>query len=228
MSAAGYKVKRYQKVVLPDISNPDFYYFLGLVVTDGHLVLDKKEGYRISIYSSYNDEIKMLMRLIASLFQYKPYVYKKKKYGFNKRVNNEIMINSKTLVFFLKERFKIPVGDKSLTLTIPNLPKDRSPRLAFLRGVIDGDGWISRGGIGICSGSQIFLEQLKVVCNSLGIITSDVKQENTCYKLYIGQRESKILCSLLYNSTDYCYKRKKKRWKQILNSSKMSNFQSPA
>ncbi|GEM_PF-3127572 len=218
MEESGYKVKWRQKVTLPEINNPSLYYFLGLVVTDGHVVLNKKEGYRISIYSSYEDEIKMIKELIEYLFQYKPSIYRKKKYGFNKRINIEIMINSKILVFFLQEKFNIPAGDKSLTLTLPNLPLDRSLRLAFLRGVIDGDGWINKDGIGICSGSQTFLEQLKSLCNNMGIVTSDVKQGNTCYRFYVRKRESQVLCQLLYNSADYFYKRKQKTWKKILNS----------
>lgn len=37
--------------------NKDFYYFLGLMITDGHISIDTKNGkYKISVYTSYEKE----------------------------------------------------------------------------------------------------------------------------------------------------------------------------
>ena len=69
-----------------------------------------------------------------------------------------LIINSKVIKEDLKNLGIHP--NKSLTVTFPNVPK--KCLASFIRGVIDGDGWVDREGysMNITSGSQSFAVEL--------------------------------------------------------------------
>ena len=121
MEKAGYKVKIMQKPIIPDKLTPELSYFIGLLITDGHLVEDlKKKHYVLLLFTSYEDELKLILKLIGDLFSYKAYV-RKKKDGWNKRFSYQIYINSKDLLYYFKDEIGLPTGAKSKIVRVPNI-----------------------------------------------------------------------------------------------------------
>ncbi len=219
MQEAGFKVKFYQNINKIEF-NEDFAYFLGLVITDGHIVYDRNKGkYKVGLYTSYPEEKEMLLKFIRFLFDYDAGV-SSRMYGFNKRPNYEIRIASKNLVEFLVNKFEIFAGAKSLKVKVPKIiinSDDKRIKGAFLRGVIDGDGSILKKSIKIASGSKKFLLDIKKLLATMEINSSNVIRDNritNTFAIRIGSRVMKKLYELLYFSKDtYHYPRKRMLWK---------------
>jgi len=212
MKAAGYKVKFYQKIDSIKF-NEDFAYFLGLLITDGHIYFNKNlKNYKVAIYTSYPEEKEMLLKLIKYLFNYN-LPFTSRMYGFNKKPNYEIRIDSKYLAMVLINDYNIPSGAKSLTVLMPTKIMDSSTKIkiAFLRGIIDGDGSISGNSVKIASGSKEFLQRLKKLLGSLtifsGRVIKDNKNTNT-FSIRICRKADLIKIKSIYDA-EFCYKRKK-------------------
>src|SRR3989338_310612 len=88
MIASGYDVHIYQEVT-PANLNETYGYFIGLLITDGHIRYSKSKDYKIALYTSYDDEKWLIVEFIKNLFNYKAAITKRK-YGFNKKENYEI------------------------------------------------------------------------------------------------------------------------------------------
>ncbi len=217
MEKAGYKVKRNQYPNIPNKLTPELSYFLGILVTDGNMYTNTKKGYySIQLFNSYEDETAMLLQLIQFLFSYKSFV-RKRKLGFNKRINNEIHINSKRLIYQLKEKFDIPTGAKSKTLRLPKIifNTDKENMYSFIRGVIDGDGTISKYKIIIISsGSLKFLEDMKDLLKILDIETKDIRRERTAYVLPFRVKSTLELSKQMYSNTKFYYPRKRDKFEK--------------
>jgi intein/homing endonuclease len=225
MKAAGYEVKYYQK---PKISNSNpglLYYFLGLLITDGHIVFDEiKKKYRILLFTSQKNERNMIIKLIKNLFDYNASV-RSKKYGFNKKINYEIYISSKKLCNFLRKKLGIPSGAKSLTIDIPESIKTAKKENIwhFIRGVFDGDGSIIKtekaNALKIPSGSRKFIITFNNLFISLGFNSGIIRQERANLWLFKINKKGDIkkIYSLIYkNCRGYYYPRKKETWKQYI------------
>lgn len=211
MENAGYKVKYYQYPKIPSKLTQDLSYFLGLIITDGHL--QNKSKYGIYLYTSYEEEKDMILNLIKGLFDYRAYLVFRK-FGFNKRINIQIAINSKKLVNCLNKKFDIPTGNKSLIVRVPKiiLNSNRENKINFLRGVIDGDGHITQSSVHISSGSYLFLLDLKKLLFDIKIeCNAKIEKRRTCYVLHLNKTESKKLYYLCYNNAKYFYPRKKEK-----------------
>lgn len=217
MEKAGYKVKRNQFPDIPDKLTPELSYFLGILVTDGNMYANTKRGYySIQLFNSYEDETEMLLQLIQFLFSYKSFV-RKRKLGFNKRISNEIHINSKKLIYQLKEKFNIPTGAKSKTLRLPKIMFNTTKEnmYNFIRGVIDGDGTISKYKIiRIASGSPKFLEDMKHLLKILDIETKDIRYERTAYVLPFRVKSTLELSKQMYSNTKFYYPRKRAKFEK--------------
>ncbi|HIH25205.1 hypothetical protein J4476_00895 [Candidatus Woesearchaeota archaeon] len=219
MEASGYKVKRFQTAQIPSLENPDLYYFLGLLITDGHLT-QEYDSNKVCLYTSYMAELALISKLAYNLFNYKVSV-RPRRYGFNKLINNEITISSKPLVDFFHNTFNVPIGDKSLIIEMPNMPSSKLFLSNLIRGIIDGDGHVPHsrhGNLKISSGSEKFLYQLKDKFSFLEINVKNPKFGSTCFELYIPKEYCSKLYEILYNNTNFYYPRKKHNWEQILNT----------
>ncbi|MBD3262760.1 hypothetical protein GF374_00065 [Candidatus Woesearchaeota archaeon] len=216
MRAAGYSVKDFQNPEVPSVS-PELAYFIGLVITDGHLVYnEQRRTYDIRVYTSYPAERDLLVKLIKTLFAYNVKPRKRKLYGFNKVPNYELIISSKKLVLFLHKEFGVPLGAKSKNIQVPaKLAKNKSLFFNFFRGIIDGDGSINRT-ITIFSSSNVFLDQLKNILE--GKFTCKIRKRPTAYVLAIErQKDMYKLYKKLYASEPYFYyKRKKIKYQKVL------------
>jgi intein/homing endonuclease len=218
MKASGYEVKFYQKINSIKF-NEDFAYFLGLLVTDGHIYFNKNlKNYKVAIYTSYPEEKEMLLKLIQYLFNYNAPVTSRM-YGFNKKPNYEIRIESKNLARIIMNDYDIPSGAKSLTVLMPTKIMNGSNKIkmAFLRGVIDGDGSIFNNNVKIASGSIEFLNGLKKLLDDLTIFSGRIIKDNkitNTFSIRICRRKDLIKIKSIYNAK-YCYKRKKENIDKI-------------
>jgi len=151
MKKVGFGITINQKPKLPDRLDEALAYFLGLLITDGHIVLDNiNKRYKVMLFNSYDDESEIILSLIRKLFDYNAKINIRTNISFSKRPNNEIYITSKKVVEFLTEKMNIPSGAKSRVVRIPKLMFNQPKHIvsAFLRGVIDGDGSIARSHAG--------------------------------------------------------------------------------
>lgn len=116
---------------------------LGLFITDGHV--SRKVH---SITFSQKDE--RILRLVANYLQAD---YVLAPYGPTKQTPS-LIINSKEMK---NDLAKLGIGpNKSLSVEFPDVPEELLP--SFIRGVVDGDGWVQKTGyvMNITTGSLIF------------------------------------------------------------------------
>jgi len=213
MKYAGFKVKTNQVPIMPEKLDDNLAYFLGLLITDGHIVISKKyKKYNILLFTSYEEEKEMILTLIRKLFNYNSYV-RNRRLGWNKRINHEIHISAKDLVYLFNLKYEIRSGNKSLTIRVPDLIFNSSNEIIanFLRGVIDGDGSIKRDCITISSGSEKFLIDLKVLLDKLNLKSGVISKDRTCYALNIGRVAGNLLKAykIFYAKAEFYYPRKK-------------------
>ncbi|TKC19272.1 LAGLIDADG family homing endonuclease [Robertmurraya kyonggiensis] len=176
---------------------------LGLFVTDGTVNSSVH-----SIVFSQKDE--RILRLIAAYME-ADYVLAP---DGPTRHTPSLIINSKVIKNDLAE---MGIGArKSLTVPFPNVPEEFLP--SFIRGVIDGDGWVSRDGynLNITSGSIQFAEGLLSVFLKWGlkskITTFKGTKDNQIYRIWItGKTEVLKLSEIIYQdatSDDYVIKKR--------------------
>jgi len=219
LKIAGFDIKDKQSIHNINLKHDEFYYFLGLLITDGHIVYPKR--YKVNLYTSNEEEKEMIVRLISKLFKYKASI-RSRKTGFSRRENYEIYISSKKLCVFIINYVGIPYGSKSTNVRVPKLlfTSNNACIGNFLRGVIDGDGTILKNPqLKIVSGSKSFLYDLKRLFNKLQIFSGKISQQKQ--NLYIlrvcRKNDLKKLEKILYNKKDnFCYPRKKKIWEQYI------------
>lgn len=217
---AGFEIKILQKPGIPEELNSELSYFIGLLITDGHIVIEKFGSAKVMLFTSYDEEKEIILKLIKTLFGYNASI-RKKKYGFNKKPNYEIYISSKNLANYFVN-LGIPSGAKSLIVRVPKVffKGDKANIYSFIRGVIDGDGWITVGSrqVGISSGSIKFLKDIKILLSKINISSGQVrptKNSNTKVLNIYGKENLRKLRNLLYLNAKYNYPRKKESWKNI-------------
>ena len=106
-------------------------------------------------------------------------------------------------------------ANKSLTLPFPNVPDEYLA--SFVRGVIDGDGWVQTRGyvMNVTSASKEFAHGLFDIFNVWNLRT-EITIEKTqlgrvIYRIWVkGKHELPKLAEIIYNTTDenYIYSKK--------------------
>lgn len=219
MEGAGYKCKYCQKPKIPKRFLPSFYYFLGLVTTDGHIQYNRdKTWYNTSLYTSEREEVNLILNLIKNLFDYNSSV-RKRKTCFSRRPNYQINISSKNVCEFL-HKTGIPYGAKSYTIRLPLLVQNCSEGdfWHYLRGVFDGDGCIIFSGYNntfkISSGSLKFIEDIKNKFENYGIYSSKMSQQKkNVWELKVCTKADIVkLYNFLYKNAEFYYPRKRRKW----------------
>ena len=193
---------------LNKINTPDFYYFLGLLATDGcitknRIILDfSEENKELLIY--WNEFLDNKCNINISIHS----KYKTSQYRIAFR-NTEIckLLNTYGIT-----------KNKSFTLKLNILNWD------VIRGILDGDGYIIKSNkqdysirIGICSASLIFIEQLNNFFTNNNIHSTITKSKkysqsgdfNFLYAVNIYKLTDIFLFyNLCYNDAKYFLKRK--------------------
>lgn len=169
---------------------------LGLFLTDGHV---HKQTHTISF--SQKDE--KILRLIAKLMEAD---YVLAPFGKTK-ITPTLNIYSKSMKMDLNALGIMP--NKSLTVPFPDVPKEFLP--SFIRGVIDGDGWVQRTGyvMNITTGSSQFASGLLNVFQTWDlrseITTTNTKTGKVIYRVWVkGKFDLPKLADIIYkDANDY-------------------------
>ncbi|MHA6261090.1 LAGLIDADG family homing endonuclease [Sporosarcina sp. CAU 1771] len=165
---------------------------LGLFITDGH-VNNKLH----TIYFSQKDE-----RILKLISKYMEADYILAPTG-STRNTPTLIINSKIIKSDLE---KLGIGpNKSMTIKFPNVPDEFLS--SFVRGVIDGDGWVQKTGyvMNITTGSKIFATELLALFKSWELrseITKTTSQTGrTIYRTWVkGKNDLPKLAKIIYHN----------------------------
>ena len=134
---------------------------IGLIITDGCL---SKDQYTISIAQKDTEILRKVAKLMDSDFV------------LTKNKTPSLLLNSKIMYKDLEKRGI--THNKSLTTKIPDIPEKYLPH--FIRGVIDGDGWVQDRGyvMNITTASIKFANGLYDIFNSWNLKTEIKTYEN--------------------------------------------------
>lgn len=177
---------------------------LGLFITDGHV-------HSTTHTISFTQKDERILRIIA---KYMDADYVLAPYGPTKTTPT-LLINSKEIKQDLE---KIGItANKSLTVPFPDVPNEYLP--SFIRGVIDGDGWVQKTGyvMNITSGSKNFAYGIHSVLLDWKlntVITFELtKQNKKIYRIWVkGKNELPKLAKLIYDYNDIDYKSYKEKY----------------
>lgn len=157
--------------------NEENCYWAGFIAADGHLVKNT-----LQINLSIKD-IQHLEKFLKSI-QYTGSIHQYKNGG---HPCASLRITSKSIVQDLNNIFNIPSGNKNKRL-LPLKNFSDINLLAFIKGYIDGDGWVGRNKIGICSPEKELLKWIKYIFDTL-VPHTNKNQKNAAnvYTEYVGK-----------------------------------------
>lgn len=177
---------RREIVSLPRLNLP-FAYLVGIIVGDGHLYEN-----RVLIASDECTIKKAIMPCVKAL-NFKCIV---RRIEWKKREWFTLEINSRPLIWFLRDIFEIPIGKKVYTIHIPHIIKlsDQKIKAMFLRGLFDADGYVDkRGYVGFCTASRLLYDDVIQMLKSMHIKSIykrvDNRGRNPVYHLRICKHE---------------------------------------
>lgn len=181
---------------------PEMAWVLGLIITDGHV----NKQYH-SIYLSQKDED--LLRKVAVLMEAEPVIAP----ATGTRTTPMLIINSKIIKEDL-ERLGI-TPNKSHTVNFPEVPDQYLP--AFVRGVVDGDGWVQKRSyvMNITTASEHFANGLLSVFRNWNLRT-EITIEMTLskkiiYRVWVkGKQELPKLAAIIYEGAGNLFNENKK------------------
>ncbi len=182
---------------------------LGMFIADGTV---NKTNHSIS----FTQKDERILKLIASITE-ADYVLAP---IAPTRLTPTLLINSKEIK---EDLYKLGIkSNKSLTVRFPEVPKEFMP--SFVRGIIEGDGWVQKTGyvMNITSASKEFAVGLLDVFQSWNPRTELTKEtsqaKNTIYRIWVkGKYDIPKLAKIIYNGTsDDYFSEKRKRMSQRL------------
>ncbi len=192
--------KKYRSFKIEVINNKFKAYLLGIIASDGYIY--EKRG-TISISMTDYDVIKYLSDYLE-----KDYVIVNKE--GNRKVQYRITFNNKDLVLDLKNRGLFQ--NKSRTIKEVIFYEDEICWLPyFIRGQIDGDGWIRKDGkeFFICTASQEYAKFLLNCCYKIGMKNLKIIKQKQKFKDSRKIQMFYIRSALKYNINilkEKCYK----------------------
>jgi hypothetical protein len=174
----------------------DMAYVLGFVLTDGCV-----SGISFSISQKYPE---ILERIGSAM---------KSNYPIRKTRNGKSYLH--TLTISRKEMVEdlaaLGIGEKkSLTVDFPDVPAEYLSH--FIRGVIDGDGWVQDRGyvMKVTSGSVLFAVKLNEVFNAYGL-NGRIQKQSGAYRVWVsGKEDVARLAELLYDNPGDLYLARKR------------------
>ncbi len=175
----------------------DMAYVLGFILTDGNI-----SGNSVSIAQKDADILEDIKRVMGAT------------YPIRRRSNNgnsyihTLTFNRKSIVEDL--RALGITENKSLTVDMPEVPKEYQSD--FIRGVIDGDGWVQDRGyvMNITTASKTFADELMCVFKKRGLNSRVVNQSNA-YRVWVSGKQDVInLAEWLYEGKPNLYLERKR------------------
>lgn len=187
-----------------NIDSYDKAYFLGFIITDGNV-----SGNMIRLQLSSKDQhiLEVFAKKTKNSNQIKE----------DKRKLSTFQVKRKRWVEDL-ERYGV-VQHKTEKTYLPILEEDIMPHL--IRGLIDGDGWISykSHSIGFCGSERLVTELRDFICSNLGVYPVKVlKVEDRLWQInWASLRDVEKIGNYLYNNKRDCYlERKFDNFKKII------------
>lgn len=199
-------------------------WLLGFIAADGYLPMTKGAKNRIVISLAEKD--REILEKIAKEIKYdgeiKRYLAPDQIHYFvslaftSKKIRQQIesygIINNKT--FKLRH--------------LPNIPKEYM--IDFIRGFFDGDGSIyaidrptSPLRISITCASYDFLEEIAIFLEeNLKVAHKNLNRDHNNYCISYGHNDSKKICDAFYNNNFISLKRKKDKYYEIINSTRLN------
>ena len=175
------------------IDSAYFYYFLGLVASDGSVY---KTTVSIELHISDAQILQDLFYWMQSLSAWRPsLVYAATRPSVRLRVNSQCLVD-------LLAKYNIG-PKKSKTIQFPRCVS--SVYLAdYVRGVFDGDGsvYIRRQALHIefCSGSEQFVEDLtSAISSTTGLSSKTVNQHGSTYRVQYYSNQARKLLQWIYD-----------------------------
>lgn len=199
-------------------------YWLGFLFADG-CVRDVKSGYVVKVKLSELDESHLisLIEHIGSNQKELRTETSKFKGSNNKEYQSTckvLLINSKKMV---KDLVRLGcVQNKTKSIKFPNIDSDLIP--SFILGYFDGDGCITQKkvkngiyhSITFTSGSEEFLDDIKMNLLNFGITSISKYEYNTFYRLQISNKLDLLkLKNYYYNNNNFYLERKKIKFDKI-------------
>lgn len=186
-------------------------YLAGLIATDGYLELNHDA---IAITLVGEDENKLLTQ-INEYFEStsKICVYDRK---------NILRISTDGIKDFLNKTFNIPYRNKTFYLDVPKTFYNEDCAKAYIRGVIDGDGYIAKNGqrLTIFTASEKFIQGLIDIIKEYTCIDIPISYKKTrgvqYPGFYITYRKCRQILDWVYSLED-CFKLERK-YKNYLKS----------
>lgn len=175
-----------------NIDTYDKAYFLGFLITDGNVF-----GNEVRLQLSSKDEY--ILKIFSDKTNNSNQIHKDKR-GFS-----TFSIKRKFWVNDLSKYGVIP--NKTSTVFLPEVNENLMPHL--LRGIFDGDGWITFKGhaIGLC-GNEILTTQVRdYLVNKLGVFNVKVikNNDNLWSVSWSSKRDIKLIGEFLYKDKKDCY-----------------------
>ena len=190
-------------------------YFLGLIFADGYIRKRNKNSFSLGLKLQSEDKY-IIEKLQSELCAFS---YKIQEEKNNFKGNYKLEVQSNKLVTDLIN-LGIKFNKSYEELSIPHI--DNIMFFHFLRGLIDGDGWISIGKtekvqIAIGMSSIVFLQEIQKILLNYDIKSAIYKRDDSIknvnwgvlYTLYISDNKSRLkLLNLLYNNSTIYLNRK--------------------
>jgi geranylgeranyl pyrophosphate synthase/intein/homing endonuclease len=166
------------KTILPKETSEEFCQLVGYILGNDSISISKKSSRIYLCPSNDKEEILAYSQLFSKVFF--------RELKREKRINGNCLYCDSYKVCWLLD--KLELGKKAIKKTIPNwifiLPEKQ--KLAFLRGYLDSDGWVSKAGTTyFSSSSKILIEKLKILLDNLGFTTSHIfyKRNRNLWKI---------------------------------------------
>ena len=179
-----------------NIDTKDKAYFLGFLITDGNVI---GNAVRLSLHIRDKEILEIFSQVTRN--DNKLYEDKRNCVSFG--------VKRKKWVDDLSKYGVIP--NKTLTVTMPLLQDDLMPHL--LRGLIDGDGWISnKGKIGFCGNKETVTQVRNYLVNKLNVYNVSVVQckSSTLYMIqWANKRDYQKICEYIYQDKEKYYLQRK-------------------
>lgn len=179
-----------------NIDSYDKAYFLGMLLTDGNI-----SGNNIKLQLSYIDEY--ILKIFAEKTNNEN-IIKKDKRGFS-----SFQVKRRKWVNDLSKYYVIP--NKTFTIKLPILNDDMMPHL--IRGLIDGDGWISKGRvIGFCGNEEMVTNVRDFLVNKLKVKNNKVyksKNKNLFSISWASKNDFEKICEYIYKDKQDCFLERK-------------------
>lgn len=228
ISRAAVRFNIYEKIYTRDKSNPidESYfdviddpckaYYLGLIMADGNIYEydDGRLQFSLKLKSTDHSIIDTFSECIG-------FPKDKIRYGHLMRkdtMTHYVEIRSYNTTFCNNLIKHGIVKAKGGTEHMPNSIPSEYIR-DFIRGYIDGDGWVLNNNLGVCSTSAQIITDIRDFCGNYINITTSINEYNGLYRYQINRKNDiATICKVLYYPGCVALERKYKQAKNFIQS----------